>query len=124
MLGELAHMEGDHMDIASLAKLADAPRPALAPLVKWHLVQEPLRNRFTLHAVVRHAVRKRTTADPRAFFEHYVKLLERHPNRLDLEQTNLFAAMDYAHRASDLDAMLRIEEMLSRSLRPTAGSRT
>jgi len=112
MLAVLAHMEGDHVDGASLATLAHASPRALAPLQKWHLVQEPIAGRYTLHAVVRHAVRKRTTADPRAFFEHYVALLERHPDRLDLDQTNLFAAMDYAHRSSDLDAMLRIERLL------------
>jgi len=31
-----------------------------------------------------------------------------------VEQTHLFAAMDHAHRTSDLTAMLRIERLLAR----------
>lgn len=118
MLGVLAHVEGDHVDRASLAELARVPAravsSAISALERWHLVQEAMPGRFTLHAVVRHAVRKRTTAAPRAYFDHYVTLLERHPERLDLEQTHLFAAMDFAHRTSDLDAMLRVERLLDR----------
>jgi hypothetical protein len=38
--------------------------------------------------------------------------LERHPERLDLEQTHLFAAMDYAHTSSDLSSALRIDRLL------------
>jgi hypothetical protein len=34
--------------------------------------------------------------------------------RLDLEQTHLFAAMDFAHASSDLDGALRIERLLRR----------
>jgi hypothetical protein len=115
MLAVLAWVEGDHVDAASLAKLADVKKNAakeIDALARWHLVQEPLAGRFALHAVVRHAVRKRTTFDARRFFEHYVALLEREPDRLDVEQTHLFASMDYAHRVSDLDAMLRLERLL------------
>lgn len=118
MLGVLAHVEGDHVDRTSLAELAGVrgtAERALAPLERWHLVQEAMPGRFTLHAVVRHAVRKRTTSEPRAYFDHYVALLERDPDRLDLEQTHLFAAMDFAHRTSDLDAMLRVERLLERA---------
>lgn len=116
MLAVLAWVEGDHVDVASLAKLAGV-RPksaggALRALTDWHLVQEHMRDRFALHAVVRHAVRKRATFDARRFFDHYVALLEGEPERLDVEQTHLFAAMDYAHRLSDLDAMLRLERLL------------
>ncbi len=120
MLTVLAHVEGDHMDVASLAKLARADRPprgalpALSALERWHLVQEPVRGRFTLHAVVRHAVRKRKAFDPARFYQHYVSLLEREPERLLLEQTHLFAAMDHAHRTGDLHAMLRVEALLRR----------
>lgn len=116
MLAVLAHIEGDHVDLASLAALARVrgERRAIEPLQRWHLVQEAMPGRFTLHAVVRHAVRKRTEPDPRAYFDHYVALLEAHPERLDLEQTHLFAAMDFAHRTSDLDAMLRLEALLDR----------
>jgi hypothetical protein len=113
----LSHVEGDHMDVASLAKLAgvssDAQR-ALQPLERWHLVQEPVQGRYTLHAVVRHAVRRRKGFDAARFFAHYVSLLERHPERLELEQTHLFAAMDHAHRTGDLAAMLRVEALLRR----------
>ncbi|HVY28162.1 MAG TPA: hypothetical protein VHB79_16505 [Polyangiaceae bacterium] len=111
----LSHVEGDHMDAVSLGKLAAVrgdPRPALAPLERWHLVQEPVQGRYTLHAVVRHTVRRRKAFDPARFYRHYVALLERHPERLELEQTHLFAAMDHAHRTGDLGAMLRVEALL------------
>jgi len=41
-------------------------------------------------------------------------LLERHPERLDLEQTHLFAAMNHAHTTSDLGLALRLERLLER----------
>jgi len=117
MLIVLAHVEGDHMDSASLAKLArvsGSPARALGPLERWHLVQEPVAGRYTLHAVVRHALRRRRAFDPARFYQHYVALLERDPARLLLEQTHLFAAMDHAHRTGDLGAMLRVEALLRR----------
>jgi hypothetical protein len=117
MLTVLAHVEGDHMDAASLARLARAGsqhRAALSALERWHLVQEPVAGRFTLHAVVRHTVRRRKAFDPARFYQHYVSLLEREPERLLLEQTHLFAAMDHAHRTGDLNAMLRVEALLRR----------
>ena len=113
----LSHVEGDHMDLASLASLANVrknPERALQPLERWHLVQEPAAARYTLHAVVRHAVRRKKSFDPARFYEHYVSLLEREPARLLLEQTHLFAAMDHAHRTGDLSAMLRVEALLRR----------
>jgi len=64
--------------------------------------------------VVRHAVVRRTKILPELVFEHYVALLETQPERLDLEQTHLFAAMDYAHRTSNLNAMLRVEALARR----------
>lgn len=115
MLGVLAHVEGDNVDAQSLATLArvrGAPDSALAALQQWHLVQEPMRGRFAVHAVVKHAVARRTALSPDVLFEHYVTLLERDPLRLMLEQTHLFAAMDHAHRTSNLSAMLRIEDLL------------
>ncbi|MBS2019262.1 MAG: hypothetical protein JST00_40740 [Deltaproteobacteria bacterium] len=118
MLGVLAHVEGDHVDVASLAALAKVSRAkidgALASLSRWHLVQEAMPSRFTVHAVVRHAVQKRTTSAPAEVFEHYVSLLEKNPGRLLTEQTHLFAAMDHAHRTSDLDGMLRVERLLAK----------
>jgi hypothetical protein len=112
MLGVLAHTDGDHVDVESLSALAHADKRALQPLVRWHLVEEAMPGRYALHAVVRHAVQKRTKPAHAAVFEHYVRLLERHPERLVLEQTHLFAAMDHAQRTSRLDAMLRIERLL------------
>ncbi len=114
VLGALAHMEGDHVDGASIAKLARTTTKALGPLLRFRLVQEPLRGRYTLHAVVRYAVTRFTTGDPDRVFEHYLELLERDPRRLSTEQTNLFAAMDHAHRKNDLEGMLRIERLLER----------
>jgi hypothetical protein len=115
ILAVLSHLGGDHADAESIFELArskTAGPSALAELRRWHLVQEPFRNRFALHAVVRHAVRKRTELEPRRVFEHYLTLLERHPERLDLEQTHLFAAMDFAHSNSDLAGALRIDRLL------------
>ena len=111
----LSHVEGDHMDLASLASLARVskhPERALELLERWHLVQEPVAGRYTLHAVVRHSVRRKKSFDPARFYQHYVSLLERAPERLLLEQTHLFAAMDHAHRTGDLAAMLRVEALL------------
>jgi len=116
VLAVLAHVEGDHVDAASLAKLArvSQPRPALAELQRWHLVQTPLRGRYTMHAVVRHAVARRTKPDAERVCAHYVRLLEREPDRLELEQTHLFAAMEHAYRRSDTRAILRIDKLMRR----------
>lgn len=117
ILGVLAHIEGDHVDLDSLSRLARVRgklEPALAPLRRWHLVQEPVTDRYTLHAVVRHALVRRTQLSAERVFEHYVTLLERQPERLLLEQTHLFAAMDHAHRTSNLSAMLRVEALARR----------
>jgi hypothetical protein len=113
VLGVLAHIEGDHVDAASLAELARVARlgPALAELERWHLVQQPVRDRYTLHAVVRHAVARRTKPDADRVFSHYVTLLERAPERLQLEQSHLFAAMEHASRKNDMPGLLRIEEL-------------
>jgi hypothetical protein len=116
LLGTLSHVEGDNVDrdsLAHLSRIKDAAR-ALEPLQRWRLVQEPMQGRYTVHAVVRHAVKRRTEGDPERAFEYYVSLLEREPDRLMLEQTHLFAAMDHAHRRSDLPSMLRIERLLDR----------
>ncbi|HEY8947222.1 MAG TPA: hypothetical protein VIM73_23420, partial [Polyangiaceae bacterium] len=115
-LAVLAHVEGDHVDIESLAQLASVrgAERALQPLKDWHLVQEPARGRHALHAVVRHAVRAHTTFPAQRFFDHYVTLLERSADRLKLEQTHLFAAMDHAYRNSDFGAILRVERLVRR----------
>ena len=117
MLAALAYSEGDDIDGHSLGELARTgagSAAALLALRRWHLVQEPLAGRFTLHAVVRQTVMARTQFSTSRFFRHYVRLLERHPDRADLEQTHLFAAMDYANRASDLGGALRLERLLAR----------
>jgi hypothetical protein len=118
LLGVLAHVEGDHVDAASLARLARIDgrrtRAALAPLERWHLVQEPMPGRYALHAVVRHAVAKRTRPAPERLFEHYMGTLETNPERLDMEQTHLFAAMDYAQRCGKLAMVLRVDALLAR----------
>jgi hypothetical protein len=115
-LAVLAHVEGDHVDAVSLAKLSRVARlgPALAELERWHLVQQPLPERYTLHAVVRYAVARRTQPDAERLFEHYVTLLEQHPDRLELEQSHLFAAMEHASRKSDMNAMLRVDALTRR----------
>jgi hypothetical protein len=117
MLAVLAHTDGDDVDAASLARLARAGRErsaSLRALRRWHLVQEPLAGRFTVHAVSRQAVVGRAAMAKQRFDRHYVSLLERHPERVTLEQTHLFAAMDGANRRSDLREALRIERLLAR----------
>jgi hypothetical protein len=101
------------VDAASLGKLARVAKlgPVLAALERWHLVLQPVRRRYTLHAVVRHAVAKRTSANADRVFEHYVTMLEQHPERLQLEQSNLFAAMEHASRKNDMMGLLRIEAL-------------
>jgi hypothetical protein len=123
LLAVLAQLVGDHAatdSLFELGRVGSAGGRALARLRRWHLVQEPFRERFALHAVVRHAVRRLAlrrngaSRDGRRIFEHYVALLERDPSRLDLEQTHLFAAMDFANARSDLDGALRIERLLQK----------
>jgi hypothetical protein len=119
MLNVLSHVEGDSVDLASLARLAKirssaAARTAIEALERWHLVQEPMAGRYTVHAVVRHAVRRKAKLSLDLVFDHYVSLLEAQPERLMMEQTHLFAAMDHAHRIGNLSAMLRIERLLQR----------
>jgi hypothetical protein len=120
LLGVLAHVEGDHMDLESMAKLAGIGRArgagerALAPLIQWHLVQEPLRARYAVHAVVRYAVARRTELDAARVFEHYVSLLEREPERLPWEQTHLFSALDHAQRSCNMSAILRVDGLMNR----------
>jgi hypothetical protein len=116
ILAALAHIEGDHVDALSLAELARVARlgPPLRELERWRLVQQPVRDRYTLHAVVRHAVARRTEPDAERVFSHYVALLEQRPERLKLEQSHLFAAMEHASRKNDMYALLRIEALARR----------
>ena len=117
MLAVLSYVDGDHVSRGSLAELSRArssARPSLDRLQQWHLVQEPIRARFAVHAVVRHAVRRKAIFSADAIFEHYMSLLERSPGQLVREHTHLFAAMDHAHRSGDLATMLRVDRLLSR----------
>ena len=104
------------MDLDSLRTLARvaALGPALTELERWRLVQQPVHERYALHAVVRHAVARRTKPDHDRAFAHYVTLLENHPGRLEIEQSHLYAAMEHAYRKNDMDALLRIEELVRR----------
>lgn len=113
LMAVLAHLQGDHVDEASLLALGRAGIPALGRLRAWHMVQQPLVDRYALHATVRHAVLGRTRFDQRRAVRHYVRMLEKDPARLDLEQTHLFAAMDYAHVTSDLGLALRVNRLLA-----------
>ena len=122
MIAVLAHSEGDDVDATSLAALAGAHRTksareaaaALRQLGQFHLVQEPLAGRFTVHAVVRQAIARRTHFAKARFARHYLRMLELHPERIALEQTHLFTAMDLANVTSDLGGALRIERLLAR----------
>jgi hypothetical protein len=119
-LAVLAHVEGDHVDAVSLAKLARVARlgPVLTELERWHLVQQPMQGRYTLHAVVRYAVARRTKPNADRVSSHYVTLLERHPERLELEQSHLFAAMEHASQNNDMNALLRIDALTRRLSEP------
>jgi hypothetical protein len=117
MLAVLAHSEGDDVDrgsLAALARVRAGAAAALASLRRFRLVQEPLADRFTVHAVVRQAVAARTAVPRARYFHHYLALLERHPDRIDLEQTHLYAAMDQAHASSDVKGAVRLQRLLVR----------
>ncbi|HSC88464.1 MAG TPA: hypothetical protein VLC09_14375 [Polyangiaceae bacterium] len=113
LLSVLAYSDGDHVDRRSLLSLGDAPARALVRLRDWRLVQEPLPDRFAVHAVVRHALRRLDRFPLGRAFEHYVDMIERHPERFVAEHSHLFAALDYAHRQSDREAILRVQRLLA-----------
>jgi len=103
----------DAQALATLARGGRAARGALARLRRWELVQEPLPDRFAVHAVVRYAVAAKGAVPDARYFAYYVRLLERHPERFILEQSHLFAAMDHAQAISSLEKMLRIEALVT-----------
>jgi hypothetical protein len=118
MLVALAHCPGDHMDARSLAQVARAGTPAQASVAldhlrRWRLIQEPIAGRFALHAVVRYALAGKGTIPAERYFDHYVRLLERHPERFAIELSHLFAAMDHAQAVSSLEKILRVESLIS-----------
>jgi hypothetical protein len=113
----LANCPGDHMDARSLAQVARAGTPAQASsaldrLRRWRLVQQPIAGRFALHAVVRYALAGKGTIPAERYFDHYVRLLERHPERFAIELSHLFAAMDHAQAVSSLQKILRVESLI------------
>jgi hypothetical protein len=115
VLTVLAHLGGDHADrgsLGALTRVGSGIDSALAQLRDWQLIQEPFVGRYTLHATVRRAVRARTQYDAASLFEHYVALLEASPERLEHEQTHLFAAMDYGQEHGDLASRVRLEALL------------
>lgn len=120
MLLTLAAMGGDHMDVEWLVKLSCAPRArsgasaAIAQLRASRLVQEPIPGRLTLHATVRHAVRRMSPMDGEALARGLLALLEAHPGRLRAEQTHLYALMDWAQEKSDLQIILRVQDLAER----------
>lgn len=112
MLRVLAHMGGDHIGGDALAALSKTKSRALETITKLktlRIVQEPFLGRFTLHATVRHAVRKHTEPLGEALHNYYLDLLEKDPSRRLTEQTHLFAAMDYAQEKGDLATILRVQ---------------
>lgn len=117
LLAVLAHTDGDHMDRASLLRLARGGargEAGLERLRRWHVVEEPVADRFSLHATVRYAVLRKTRFDLGRYFEHYLTLLEAHPERLALEQSHLFASMELAHGRGRLEDALRLNALLAR----------
>ena len=113
----LAHVEGDHVDARSLAKLAR---------VRGRRRRSP---RSSAGTSCRNRCRVATRcmpscATPSRAHESRARrarsssttstLLERHPERLELEQTHLFAAMDHAYRKSDMNALLRVNALAER----------
>jgi hypothetical protein len=60
----------------------------------------------------------RTEPDAGRVFSHYVTLLERHPERLELEQSHLFDAMEHASREHDMQAILRVQALARRLSSP------
>lgn len=114
MLAVLAHMRGDHMDAASLAALSRAGRAgggALGQLLRLRLLLQPMEGRYALHATTRHALVKTLRFSEDAIALHYLRLLERRPERLAAEQTHVFALMDWAQDRRELGAILRVRAL-------------
>ncbi|MFO0554873.1 MAG: hypothetical protein U0271_41230 [Polyangiaceae bacterium] len=117
MLAVLAGMRGDDMDATALAALAreSAAKPAALQLLRARrLIQEPRRDRFALHATVRHAVRARLRVDEDAIALYYLRRLEDDPRSRENEETHLFGLMDWAQERGELDLILRVHALTSR----------
>lgn len=116
MLGVLCAMGGDHLGVDWLVRLArarDGAR-ALASLRSVRLVQEPIAGRLTLHATVRHALGPLVACDRDALSLELLALLEAHPDRARLEQTHLYALMDWAQERAELALILRVQDLAAR----------
>jgi hypothetical protein len=115
MLAVLASTRGDHMDGASLASLARARgRSGLDALLRLRLLLQPSPGRYALHATTRHVLAKTFTFPEDAIARHYLALLERHPERLAIEQTHLYALMDWAAEGRGVGAFLRVQALAER----------
>lgn len=119
MLSILAAMRGENMDQDSLCALARVRQPgALEALTQSRLVQTPRRGRFTLHATVRHAVVARRVGDGVSLADdiatHYLNRFEAAPDRMEGEDTQLFALMDWAQDKGDLGLILRVKSLADR----------
>jgi len=62
--------------------------------------------------VVRYALAGKGTIPAERYFDHYVRLLERHPERFTIELSHLFAAMDHAQASSSIAKILKVESLL------------
>lgn len=113
MLAVLAFMGGDAMDATTLEALARSRDrgDALADLLRLRLVQNPAEGRYTLHATVRHTIRRSSRFQIDRYAKHYLSLFEREPSRVLSEQTHLFALMDWAQDTGDLTTILRVQEL-------------
>jgi hypothetical protein len=123
MLGVLAAMGGDDMGADWLIALARTRTPgAIDELRSFRLVQEPRPGRLTLHATVRHAARRLVPTDAGAIATRMLALLESSPERLRVEQTHLYALMDWAQAESELDLILRVQDLAERLHRDGSSS--
>lgn len=117
MLRVLAAMRGETMDEDSLCELARARQPrALEELTRSRLVQTPRKGRFTLHATVRHAIAAEGDASSLRdeIGAHYLNRFEASPDRMEGEDTQLFALMDWAQDKGDLGLILRVKSLADR----------
>ncbi len=63
--------------------------------------------------MVRYALADKGTVPAERYFDHYVRLLERHPERFSIELSHVFAAMDHAQAVSSLQKILRVESLIA-----------
>jgi hypothetical protein len=113
-LATLATMGGDHLDAASIARLSNARVEDLGALSSMRVVQAPRPGRLTLHATVRHAVRRLLPVDDEGLSSALLHLLESEPARVQEEETHVFALLDWAQTTGDLGTILRVHALAER----------